>query len=503
MMTAEQIQLTKSLDSLLSGLAQDIPTLEVSGVAIDSRQVNPGNLFLAYQGSETNGIEFIDDAIKAGAIAIAIDSNESGLTVATDIPIMSITDLRKQAGIIASRFYNEPSKLMNVIGVTGTNGKTTVSYLLAHALSHCDKSTGFIGTLGYGDVRHLQTGSMTTPDPVTLHALLSEMQQGFSDIVMEVSSHALDQSRVSGMDFNVAVFTNLTRDHLDYHASMEDYAAAKAMLFHRPELEHAVINLDDDFGKELVESITDKVDVVGFTKHEDTYQHYKTQQIKTVYGVVSQTRQLHSTVDIQSPWGNVTIKSPLLGEFNGQNILAVFASLCLSEVMSEQAATAISEFPGVPGRMERFITDGKPMLVVDYAHTPDALEKVLSVLRPNVSGELYCVFGCGGDRDVGKRPEMGRVAEQYCDHIVITNDNPRSEDPEQIAKQIMEGMVDQAKAMIKLDRSDAITNTFLQAKVGDVVVIAGKGHETTQQIGKQFFPFCDRELARRLTERAS
>lgn len=500
MMTAE-LQHTVMLQTLLNGLTDSIPTLAVTGIAIDSRQVQAGDLFLAYQGSRQHGTHFINDAISAGAIAIVTDSDAVALQTDPSIPILVIHDLQKKAGIIASRFFSEPSKALSMYGVTGTNGKTTVSYLLSYALSHCKARCAFIGTLGYGDVSQLYKGNMTTPDPITLHSLLSELQLHYQAVVMEVSSHALDQSRVSGIDYKTAIFTNLSRDHLDYHNTMEDYAASKALLFHRPELQQAIINGDDAFGIELIESLKTQLDVTVYTRQESIYHRFQSEPVSLVYAQHVERNHLRSVIDLIGSFGSISINTSLPAEFNVQNIIAAYAALCVSSIDSATAANAISQFPGIAGRMEYFTEEDRPMLVVDYAHTPDALEKALKTLRKELNGKLYCIFGCGGDRDQGKRAEMGHVAEHYADVIVLTSDNPRSEDPAQIVAQIEVGIGDMSKVTVRLDRSDAIINTYLKAQAEDVILIAGKGHETTQQIGDDILPFSDRELARRLTER--
>lgn len=498
MMTVEKLNYTKSLHELIGDLAVVDAAIEVSGIAIDSREIKPGDLFMAYRGSQVNGIEYIDTAIKAGAIAVAIDSNEE--VEVSSVEIIKVPDLRKQVGLIASRFYNNPSKEMRIIGVTGTNGKTTVSWLIAQALSVCGQRSALIGTLGYGQFRKIEAGNMTTPDPIKLQSLFSSWRNEVDTVAMEVSSHALDQARVSGIDFQIGVFTNLSRDHLDYHDTLESYAKAKSQLFRVPGLKHAVINADDEYGIKLINELTGKVDLVVYSAKKKRQDLKESNNVRFVSCNINQLDQLRTELIIQSPWGQATINTSLLGQFNLENILAAFATLCLTGVAAEQAAKAISGFHGIPGRMETFSTKDKPLLVVDYAHTPDALEKSLKAVRPYCKGKLYCVFGCGGDRDAGKREQMGAIAEALSDHIVLTNDNPRSESPEAIIENILKGIKNKERVEIKLDRSDAITNTFLNADKDDIVLIAGKGHEMTQQIGTDLFPFSDRELARRLTE---
>ncbi len=501
MMTAEKLAPAVSLSSLLTGLARVESDTQVSGVAIDSRQVKPGDLFLAYRGTSHNGVAFIDAAIKAGAVAVAADAEEKLNEQQYPVVIVRVTELRKQAGVIASRFFNEPSTSLNVLGVTGTNGKTTVSFLVAHALGQCQQETAFIGTLGYGRTDDIQDGSMTTPDPVKLQQLFATWCDDMENVVMEVSSHALDQGRVAGVSFDIAVFTNLSRDHLDYHETMEAYAEAKASLFATPSLQHAVINYDDPFGRELIERFGQHLDLVIYSTL--TTMSTVPEGTRLVSATVTTSADLITEININSPWGTATIYSSLLGGFNVSNVLAAFSVLCLRGIPVEQAAKSISSFHGVPGRMECFTTSDKALLVVDYAHTPDALEKALESLRPYCQGNLYCVFGCGGDRDMGKRPQMGAVAERHADVVVLTNDNPRNEQPERIVSQILAGMHDKDKVAVRYDRSDAIINTYLQSAPGDIVLIAGKGHETTQTTGDDVLPFSDRELARRLSEESA
>ena len=499
MMAAEKITITKSLNDLLMDFTAVDVSIDISGVAIDSREVKPGDLFMAYRGSQCNGTDYIDDAIQSGAVAIAIDEDEEINLKSISVTTVRVPDLRKQAGLIISRFFDEPSKEMQVIGVTGTNGKTTVSYMLAYALYVLGKNSAVAGTLGYGRFRQIETGTVTTPDPVKLHSLFSSWRDEVDFVAMEVSSHALDQGRVTGTAFDIAIFTNLSRDHLDYHKTLEDYADAKFQLFESPGLKHAIINIDDAYGAQLVDSLPGALNIVAYsTKSNQPESDNK--DVSFVYCEKSEIDALKTELTVQSPWGQATIQTSLLGEFNSENILAAFSTLCVSGFAVEKVAATLSGFTGIPGRMEYFAAEDGPLLVVDYAHTPDALEKALTALRPYCSGKLHCVFGCGGDRDVGKRSQMGSIAELLSDQIVLTNDNPRNESQEKIVENILAGVKDKSRITIKYDRSDAIINTFLCANKDDVILIAGKGHETTQQIGPTLLPFSDRELARRLTE---
>lgn len=499
MMTAETMNFSKPLSELLIGLVENNVLINVSGVAIDSRLVNEGNLFMAYRGSVFDGVDYIDDAIKAGAVAILVEKDEELEFASIPVPVISIANLRKQAGIIISRFYDEPSQQMHLIGVTGTNGKTTVSYMIAQVMHALGKPSALIGTIGNGPFGRIESDKTTTPDPVKLHSLFARWVNNIDAVVMEVSSHALDQGRVAGTHFDTAIFTNLSRDHLDYHQSYEEYADAKFQLFKSSGLKNAIINIDDDYGVKFIKQLPEDLKIIAYSTKEKTLE-IENKNIQFVYCKKIDTDEIKTILNFQSPWGQVTIQTALLGAFNVDNTLAVFSALCLYGLSAEEVAKALSEFSGVPGRMECFSKQNKPLLIVDYAHTPDALEKALQTLKPYCTGKLHCVFGCGGDRDTGKRSEMGCIAKSLADHIVITNDNPRTESEEVIVEHIVEGIKDMSNVTITYDRSEAITATFLNADVDDIILVAGKGHETTQQIGTTFYPFSDRELARRLTE---
>lgn len=504
MMTVKKMNYTKSLSDLLVGQISNIEdvinrTINVSGIAIDSRLVSKGDMFMAYRGSTVNGVDYIDDAIDAGAIAILVDDGEAYQQDSVSVPVISVANLRKQAGHIISRFYEEPSKKMRLVGVTGTNGKTTVTFMIAYAMYSLGKQSALIGTIGKGLFRRLESDKTTTPDPVKLHSLLASWVNKIDTAVMEVSSHALDQGRVAGVEFDTAIFTNLSRDHLDYHESFEEYADAKFQLFNFPGLKNAIINIDDDYGILFIEKLPDDLNVIAYSTESKILKTNK-KNVQFVYCDNINVEGLITTLNVKSPWGKITIQTSLLGSFNIANCLAAFSGLCLSGLEAEKAANALSTFNGVPGRMEYFSTPNKPLVVVDYAHTPDAMEKALQALKPYCIGKLHCIFGCGGDRDTGKRSKMGEIAELLSDYVVITNDNPRTESEERIVENILEGIKNKSSVAVIYDRSHAITSTFLNADVDDIILIAGKGHETTQQIGTTFYPFSDRELARRLTE---
>ena len=482
-----KIWLSTLLESIIPIPSQ--ADLSITGLALDSRLVQQGDLFFACQGTNLDGSQFIDDAIKNGASAVLTDNE---VVEPKAIPIYSIPNLTKKIGEIAARFFNFPSKKMRMIGITGTNGKTSCSYFIASALQKVSMPCGVIGTLGNGMYGDIKPGALTTPDAITLQKICSEfLAEGAKAIAMEVSSHSLEQCRVNGIKFEVGVFTNLTRDHLDYHVTMEAYGAAKRKLFANSKSKFAVINADDAFGKELIES----------EAHHRVFAYSINKDIslpKSVPLIVASNIHLDITgikARVSTPWGEGNLHVPVIGLFNLSNVLAALTTLCLLRVPLPLALSCLSGLTSVPGRMQMLSYKNKPLVVVDYAHTPDALEKVLIALREHRKGKLYCVFGCGGDRDRGKRPLMAKMAEQYADQVMVTDDNPRTEKPEQIVTDIMAGFADPSKIIIQHDRSTAIQDIIQCACAGDIVLIAGKGAETYQQIGNNKIPFSDVEKA--------
>lgn len=486
-----------ALGYLLEGLADAgaYAAVPVAGIRIDSRRVQPGDLFIALQGRHTSGANFIDEAARRGAIAIL----GSGLQQdSIPIPVFNVSDLRFATGLIASRFFGEPSRHMNIVGITGTNGKTSVAYYLAQSLTANDRLVGVIGTLGYGVINNLKPAANTTPDVVTINELLAGfLSAGIFDAVMEVSSHALDQGRVSHVQFATAVFTNLSRDHLDYHTDLRAYGLAKKRLFSSPGLKAAVINTDDDLGRELAQELTGRLQLVSYGIVDRLNASGKN---PAVTAVIKEQGLNNLLLDVRSPWGQGELRAGLAGRFNAYNLLATLSVLCLHGLSFDAAVAALSRVRAVPGRMEYFGGKGTARIFVDYAHTPDALQQVLRTLRSLCTGRLICVFGCGGDRDRGKRPEMGRIAEQYADQVIVTSDNPRTEPPEKIIEDILAGMDKKIPIEIQPDRALAIQSVVLAAEPSDVVLIAGKGHETYQEIGTQRLPFSDRQLVRNLLE---
>ena len=487
MMAAETLKPGMPLSQLLAGYGS-VPInadVHVTGVSLDSRRVQPGDVFLACRGSRVDGRVFITDALHNGAVAVVVEGEVPEALVRQNVPVFAISDLAQQIGVIAARFYGDPSNAMNVIGITGTNGKTSVTSYCAQALTALNRPCGVFGTLGYGRYADLQTGTTTTPDPITLQRMLAELRDdGAGDVVMEVSSHALAQGRVNGMNFDIAVFTNLSRDHLDYHAGMEAYAAAKRQLFEWPGLENSLVNIDDAFGREL------------FNLGLDGMLGYSMQSADAdLYVVIAKRSRTHMQLDMNTPWGDGSVSVELTGAFNAMNVLATLGVLCLLGVPFKSALASLEHVYSAPGRMQLLGGDDQPLVVVDYAHTPDALEQVLINLRSDSDGALWCVFGCGGERDTGKRSLMAAAAEQHADHIIITSDNPRGEDPAQIIEAIRAGLSHPESVQVEPDRARAIAAAIQQAGINDTVLIAGKGHEPYQDIAGVRHPFSDTQVA--------
>lgn len=456
----------------------------VKNITSDSRNVKSGSLFLAYPGDKADGRHYIAEAITNGASAVIWDSENFEWNAKWDIENKPIKQLRLQAGNIASQFYNNPSEKLWMIGVTGTNGKTSISQWLSQCFNHLGNKTAVIGTLGNGLPNQLSPTTNTTPDAVLLHEMLADyVRQEVKTVAMEVSSHGLHQGRVRGVYFDVAVLSNLTRDHLDYHGSIKDYADAKRGLFVGSDLKVAVLNCDDKFGQEIEEELAN-VGTPVLSYGIDC-------------GAVRATElhfeNTHFAFYAITPYGSAPVKANLIGRFNMYNVLAVLATLLASKVSLEDAVEAISHIQSAAGRMQQLGGGDLPLVVVDYAHTPDALEKVLRTLRAQASTKLICVFGCGGNRDAGKRGLMGKIASEIADAVVVTSDNPRGEAPEAIIHAIVGGM--HGNYAIEEDRAKAISIAILTAKPNDIVLIAGKGHEDYQEIAGKKHHFSDVEQA--------
>lgn len=462
----------------------------VRALALDSRNVRPGDLFLAVPGLRSDGRHHIADAIARGAVAVAyeLEGAPEHLDIAAPVVALPIKDLCAQLSAIAGRFHGDPSRSLRLIGVTGTNGKTSVSQLLAQALDLLGERCGLIGTLGCGFYGALTRSLYTTPDALGVQEALANLKQAEAEAVaMEVSSHGLEQGRVSALDFDMAVFTNLSRDHLDYHGTMEAYGEAKARLFNMPSVKYRVINLDDPFGRHLAAQ-DQASQLITYSLNDPT---------AVLYCPSAQFNDQGIQARLVTAQGESSLRSPLLGRFNLSNLMAVVGALLGMSYPLDEILAVLPRLNPPPGRMQRLGGKGQPLVIIDYAHTPDALEQVLTALRPHASqGQLRCLFGCGGDRDRGKRPLMAAAAERLADVVVVTDDNPRSEDPAQIQADIRSGFMAPDSIECLLGRAEAIAHTIALSQAKDVVLLAGKGHEDYQEIQGVRYPFSDYEEAR-------
>ena len=503
----------------LSGLLAEFidvsncPATPIAGLSLDSREVSPGDLFIALKGTQTDGGQYIAQALKQGAAAVLIETGEEtaehGLL---PVPVIAVPKLREFVSDIAGAFYAHPSRQMAVTAITGTNGKTTCAQLLANLFELLGEPAGCVGTIGYGTVGYGSVGDetiasgatansvaelqpdtevaasdiLTTPDAVAMQSILAELRDaGTRRVAIEASSHGLVQRRIAGLQIDTAIFTNLSRDHLDYHGDLNSYAAAKSRLFAMSGLKHAVINLDDNVGRLILANLDPAVDGITYSFENHTADIHCD---RIELGASSLTAEL------VTPWGRGRLTSPLLGKFNLANLLAVIGAAGMQGFKLDDILCAAAKLKAVPGRMEVVDPSVRPVVVVDYAHTPDALDKALRALRLQCIGKLTVVFGCGGDRDKGKRAEMGRVADQLADTIVVTSDNPRSESPEQIINPVLLGIT--RKVLAVTDRRDAIRAAINAAAVDDIVLIAGKGHEAYQIVAAKRLPFSDLTEAR-------
>jgi UDP-N-acetylmuramoyl-L-alanyl-D-glutamate--2,6-diaminopimelate ligase len=495
MMAAEAKHGGVALADLLKGLVGDVPPdVAVTGLTNDSRQVQAGDIFLACQGLHVHGLMHAAQAVRRGAAVVLwepvagqpLQTMAESLAVAA-LPVEGLSD---KLGQIADRFYAHPSASMQVIGVTGTDGKTSVTHFIAQALSDKAQSCGLLGTLGYGVYGRLQSPTHTTPDALRLQAELARLRDACVPwVVMEVSSHALHQRRTDGTRFTTAVLTHLSRDHLDYHGSVEAYAEAKRRLFISAGLQSAVLNAGDDFGRRLAAQAGEHVQVIAYGHSEHRCELVAGHWI-TLESVTARPQGI--ALQLNTSYGRAGLNAPLLGAFNADNLMAALGALLASGLSLDDAVQRLQQVRTVPGRMELFTGPGMPAVVVDYAHTPHALETVLQALRPHCRGELVCVFGAGGDRDQGKRPEMGAIAERHADRVILTSDNPRSETAEAIVDQIAAGFAQPQRARRIVDRGQAIDEVIAASASDDLVLVAGKGHEDYQQIGEQRLPFSDR-----------
>lgn len=502
------VELLKNVETVEIVGSSDI---EVTGVVCDSRQVRHGYIFVAIHGTNTDGWNFVMDAMERGAVCIVSEHSVSGVGdgfikqqrkngkngLGSPVCFVQVADARVCAGRMASAFYGFPSRHLEVIGITGTNGKTTICYMLRKILQDDGRKSGMIGTIEYQVGDRIIPANRTTPDATVLQNLLAQMVASKCRcVVTEVSSHALEQRRVEGIDFDVAVFTNITRDHLDYHGTVEKYFEAKSLLFlglgRQTKRAVAVINVDNEWGRwlcEMKEKIKAEIVTYGLESDSD------------VRGIDYVPTPSGSSFRVLSPWGTAEIKTPLIGRYNASNILAAFAVGCILNINVERIASAISGLSFIPGRLERIETGLGFQVYVDYAHTDDALRNVLLALRETNPRRIILVFGCGGNRDRTKRPIMGTVAANFADYSIITSDNPRTEDPMQIITEIKAGFGEVSSYEIIPDREVAIARALEMAQGGDVVLVAGKGHETYQEFANRIVPFDDRQVVRRCLDK--
>ncbi len=483
----------RSLSDLLSGYGDlpQVPDVEVGGLQLDSRKVVAGDLFVALKGHHSHGLQHAAQAIDNGCTGIIYDPAGAELFMKIldhGIPSVAVEGLDQKLGILADRFFDYPSQAMSVIGITGTNGKTSCSHFLAAALGATTKA-GVIGTLGWGSPGQLGLTTHTTPDAIEVHRILHALHfDGYHYVAMEASSHGLVQGRLNGVHFRGALYTNLSRDHLDYHQTMEAYLEAKLLLMDSPGLEFVVLNAEDAMATSIVQRTREGVKVLGFCS--DECQPDFDIPLLRFGSVRHQPDGVEFTVHYEGQ--SASIKAPVFGDFNVENLTASLAVLLSLGLAFSEAVKALASVSAVPGRMENILIGGRSA-VIDYAHTPDALASVLESMKKHCSGMLWVVFGCGGDRDRGKRAQMGAIADSLADRLVITDDNPRSEDPEGIIHAILEG-VNRQNATIIRDRRGAIHFALEAAAPDDLVLVAGKGHEDSQEIGGFKYPFSDRKV---------
>lgn len=483
--------ITMLKDLLSPWVGDDFANVAVHNLQNDSRRCDAGSLFFAYPGAVTDGRLFINN-LSAAAIVYEPENWPAQVALPTHCVCVPLPGVARYMAAIASRFYGAPTQHVTVTGVTGTNGKTTIAWQLAQAHDLLSRPAAYIGTLGYGSMSGLQTSDNTTPDALRLQSLFYDYwHQGINEVAMEVSSHALDQGRVDGIAFRQAIFTNLTLDHLDYHHSMEAYAAAKATLFRCASLQWAIINQDDPQAATMIAAMKPDCQLMTYGLGESC-------MVRALGWEVSMTG---TRIQLSSPWGEHSLLITALGFFNIYNALAVFSSLMLSGYAVADVIRVMAQLKPAPGRMD--VVAQEPCTLVDYAHTPDALENVLLTLNKVKKARLFVVFGCGGDRDKSKRPIMGGIASRHADVVIITSDNPRSEDPEQIIQDIEAGVVAGEHEVHRvIDRKEAIARAIALADKNDIILVAGKGHEAYQQIGQIKHPFSDHEVITRLMQHA-
>jgi len=484
---------------LASYLATEfLPDIDVLGLTLDSRCVEDGFVFVALEGKFEHGLAYAEVALNQGAAAILYDADCDQYCQQILSKLMPrsvcvpIRDLQNKLGEMANQFYAKPSEQMFVTGITGTDGKTSVSHFIAQAMNNAHGAAAVIGTLGNGAINTLTESMHTTPDVIRLHAILADLkQQDIGNVSIEVSSHGLDQKRSANVDFNVAVLTNFTRDHLDYHGDINSYKQAKKKLFAENAEKTFVLNIDDDLGAELYSEYgkKDNIWLYGLTESKARQSHLY------VYASHIRNETNGTSFMLHSSMGESDVNIQLIGEFNVYNALACFSVLLENNINFNIAIRYIEKLSTVPGRMELIVNAQKPSVVIDYAHTPEALNQALINVRKHTNGKVICVFGCGGDRDAGKRPLMGEVAESLSDLIFITNDNPRTESPENIIDDIKQGLSNPVQLIVEMDREKAIQQAISLATKNDLILIAGKGHEQYQIIKNQKNAFSDKDIA--------
>ncbi len=480
------------LSELFAGLMEGLPATPVKGMTSNSNAAVDGGLFLAFRGVQAHGLEYLPQALAAGVAFVAWEP-EADLAepeLPDGVLGFAVPGLGNAAGLLADRFFAMPSAAMQVSGITGTNGKTTTAWLVAQAMQSLDVDAAYMGTLGYGRIDQvLEHSSLTTPGVIGVHRRLRELSDsGARYVALEASSHGLDQGRLDGVRFDTVAFINLSRDHLDYHGDMQSYAAAKRKLFTEFEYSTAIVNVANDYGRELAALL-----------HKDV--HLLTVSTSAADGAMLTAELVSSDagglcIRLSGEFGDAELSSPLWGDFNVENLVVALGILIAGGVSLTDAAGALSECRAPAGRMEALQGSAdKPQVVIDFAHTPDALAKVLATVRDHCSGEVWCVFGCGGDRDQGKRSEMGHVAGEFADHTILTDDNPRDEDPAAIVADILQGFAVGQSPEVVHDRAAAIGRAVTAAAADDVVLIAGKGAENYQIVGARSLPFSDRDVA--------
>ncbi|MBD9535453.1 UDP-N-acetylmuramoyl-L-alanyl-D-glutamate--2,6-diaminopimelate ligase [Stenotrophomonas sp. STM01] len=483
---------------LLSHLLPDLALPhdpQISGLVLDSRHVRPGDAFVAIAGFGAHGLGFVEQA-RANGASVVLFEPPAPAELPAPADAIAVPGLRQRMGMMADQFHGQPSRAMTMVGVTGTNGKTSTVQLLTQAWHLLGIASGSIGTLGVGLYGNIVPTGFTTPLVLQMHDVLAQLRDGGAvAVAMEVSSHALDQGRVDAVHYDVAVFTNLTRDHLDYHGSMEAYGAAKARLFHRAGLKAAAINLDDAFGRDLITTLAEGVQAIGLSSTGQAGASVRAEQL------VLDGQGIGFELVIGD--ARFALRSPLLGRFNVDNLLAVAGALHGLGQPAATIAQVLAQLQPIRGRMNRLGGHGEPTVVIDYAHTPDALEQALRSLHGHLDGRLLCVFGCGGERDTGKRPQMAAIAEELADVVFVTDDNPRGEDGDVIVADIMAGFADPSRVNVQRDRARAIGAAVAQAGPGDIVLVAGKGHEPYQEIAGIKHPFDDTDVASRALQARS